>query len=267
MRTHPLPTDLVGRALALAQLTTLGRVPRLVHALVAGSLACGSDPPVDTQLSVAAEYVSVGVVRVSNAGATALRPFRFELSSMLVSGSKASAKLEGVGSEIELTGYYDGAEHLVVFELFDAAVTSTATESIAGLGMKLTDGKPSNGIADEISGFVEGHQGQVTLDGSFLGVSRRTVRIDPPQPDQLSAARSGLGEIEVMGGPGTIHGPIGVELYRFTSTDRNPVLTTARANDDGSFRVTLEGVPGDVVVVRANAAGVPSFGEFVAVPE
>ncbi|MBI2378331.1 MAG: hypothetical protein HYV07_30305 [Deltaproteobacteria bacterium] len=224
------------------------------------ALGCGAETTTSVQLSVASDYAATGVLRLSGPpeAPRVLELFRFTMTHLAVSGAKSQAEVTGTREPIHATGAYDGSEDLVTFSAFTTSLTSTGTLEVQSLGFKLTDGRPSDGIADEISGFLEGVSVDGPFDGSFLGISSKVSRIEAPKVDLISASPSGAGELLVLGSAGAIHGPLGVELYRFTRGDRNPASTTGRASDDGSFRVVVSGVVGDILVIRANAAGVPS---------
>lgn len=224
--------------------------------------ACGDSVAPPTELSLAESYDVAGVYRVLRDGVepVASEPFFFLLEELSSSGGELSGFVRRKGSEsrFPLSGSYDPDTGNFLFEPIEATLSSTVTELVQELGARGADARPTDGIADEAPGFFRSLTGSTVRDGGFLGISRVANRPDRPDETKIRAEVSGVGRVTVRGEAGSVTANLGVELYRFRLNQRNPTQTIEVATGEGSFQATVDGLEGELFLVRTVRAGVVS---------
>jgi hypothetical protein len=248
--------------------TPIARALLALVSLATGAPACGGEGPPARPLTLAEGYDLVGVARVAPDGiaASALTSVRLALEGVVVQGGRVRAELRGEASApVALEGAFSSETRTLRFEPTQGAFTGTVTESLTALGARADDdGAPSDGVADELSGFLRLTRGAAVLEATLLGAARASDR--PPAPDarKVAAAVSGLGRVRLAGAAGAVIPFSGVELLRFSLGLSEPRFALVQAREDGSFEIQAEGLPADVFVVRVRAAGRAS--DAVALP-
>jgi hypothetical protein len=242
---------------------------RLGLVLTAISIAgCGSDPETNL-LTLADTYDVIGVARVLPDGvaATELTDFAWTLRALRVQGGAVTGVLAPKDRTIEipLMGEIDGATGNFSFVPFEAALTSTASESVEQIGGTGFDGAPKNSIADDMTGFVKTRRGARVHQGFWIAASNGESR--PPVPDKakISANRESFGVAKVIGMPGAAAPTAQVELFVYFLAPGDPRFTTTVTRDDGSFEATVDALEGDHVIVRLRKAGIAGDGVSLAV--
>jgi hypothetical protein len=216
-------------------------------------------------LTVAKTYDAIGVVRVLPDGIQpmSLKGIQFVLDQLSVSNGKISGTITPKGSiapAVPLSGTFDAKSGMIVFDSVDVVLTGTASETIDQLGGRADDLLPKDGIADEISGYIETDYGSARTDGTFLGTQRQDVRPAAPMETKVHIMAESPGAVRVIGDPGAVMQLAGVEVFRFQVAQHDPVMTLGQAEKDGSFSVNVAGTTDDAFIVRARVAGIASDG-------
>lgn len=243
--------------------------PCLWLTLVVGLSGCGEELPSPTVLDLAPRYLGVGVVRVDRelGTASALRAFELELTDLVLAGGTVSGTaghLQG-GPRLRLNGTYDRENAQIRFTGGTGALTSTRSEQVARFGFRPEEG-PADGVAADLVGFIDTATVGATTSGRWVAVDPGQA-LDPPDRSRVSVAPSSrLGYYEVTGAAGASLGGAGVQILRFSLELDVPEAFVVPVRFSGEFIDDLRALPGDVLVLRAQAAGRFSHGIAVPVP-
>jgi hypothetical protein len=225
--------------------------------------ACGP-PPVSYQLTIAQAYDAVGVLRVFPDGVmpASLEEAYFVLDGLAVSNGKVVGHFtpKGRSSSVPLSGTFESSTGRLNFDPVSASLTTTSAESIEQLGGRADDKLPKDGLADEISGFIQARRGVEIANGTWLGTERQDHRPPPVSIEKVTLTAEDSSRVRVTGQPGATLGSVGVEIFRFQVAVHDPTLTVGQAEKDGSFSVPVDGVAEDAFILRALAAGIAGDG-------
>lgn len=245
------------------------RSPVILALLPPLAWACGDSVAPPTELSLATSYELTGVYRVLRDGVEPIsnHPLQLVFEELAISGETLSGFVRSADGQdrFPLSGSYDADRGDFLFSPFEATLSSTVTELVQELGARGADARPTDGVADEAPGFFRSLTGSTVRDGGFLGISRIDVRPDAPDETKIRAEVSDVGRVTIRGDAGSVPASIGVELYRFRLNQRNPTQTTEVANAQGSFQSTVDGLEGELFLVRTVRAGVVSRAKLVRV--
>lgn len=231
--------------------------------------ACGDSVAPPAELQLASSYELSGVYRVLRDGVEPLSAHDFGLvfEELAVSGGSLTGfvRVREREERVAISGRFDPERGDFLFEPFQATLSSTVTELVQELGARGVDARPTDGIADEAPGYFRSLTGSTVKDGGFLGISRIDLRPDPPDETKIRAEVSDVGRVTVRGEAGSAPASSGVELYRFRLNQRNPTQTTEVASAEGSFQSTIDGLEGELFLIRTVRAGVVSSARAVRV--
>jgi hypothetical protein len=234
-------------------------------------VSCGDDPPrLPTTLSLTETYDVAGVGRVLADGITPseLKPIYLLFDEIAVEGEQWTGLLQrkGTSERWPMSGTFDGDNGRWRIEQLEATLTSTFSERVEEFGAVAdADVRPRDGMANEAFGFLRTRQGSRVFDGTFLAISRGPNRPDRPDETRISAKVESLGLIEIVGETGAIERGLSLEIFRYRLGTRDPTQIIDRAQDDGSFLITMEANAGDMLLIRTLAAGVASDARAVPV--
>jgi hypothetical protein len=232
-------------------------------------VACGDSVAPPTELTLPEIYDLTGVYRVLRDGVDPIDSQVFQLSfeGLTVTGGVLSGTVrrKGADTSYPISGSYDQETGDFIFEPIEATLSSTVTELVQELGARGAEARPTDGIADEAPGFFRSLIGSTVRDGGFLGISRISNRPDRPDESKITAELTDVGRVTVRGAAGCVPANLGVELYRFRLNQRNPIQTVEVAAADGSFQSMIEGLEGELFLVRTVRAGVVSEARSVRV--
>jgi hypothetical protein len=241
----------------------------LLFLALAAIMACGDSVSPPMPLALATSYDVTGVYRVLRDGVEPIdsQPFYLLLEELAVNGTSVTGFVRRKGAEdrFALTGSYDVNTGDFIFEPSEATLSSTVTEFVQELGARGADARPTDSIADEAPGFFRSLIGSTVRDGGFLAISRIDNRPGRPDETKIRAELSGVGRVTLRGEAGSVPPNLGVELYRFRLNQRNPVQTIELAAADGSFQAMIDGLEGELFLVRTVRAGVVSEARAVRV--
>ncbi|MEQ9502822.1 MAG: hypothetical protein RIT81_38485 [Deltaproteobacteria bacterium] len=221
---------------------------------------CGSEPPTLRTLTLAETYDLSGVRRTftDRLSVTAQDPFTLTLEQVLDSGGQARATLrrtEGATPSIDLMGSFESADGRITFMPTSGAVWTDRIDVIDGVGGNAFDAKPTDGLANEIVGFVQTSSGSRHWEASFLAVARTPNRPEPLDAAGVTVSVPELGVVRIEGSAGTAPGSAGIEVFRHQMIERDADFTLHQALDDGSFNAEIVGFSDDLLLLRARVAG------------
>lgn len=244
-----------------------------VWALLALSLpvACGEEGPVIVELDLAPTYDGVGVARIARQLSLQpeLRVFELRFEQMRLAGGRVQGELTGEGSQVFLLdGRYDAAGTQVRFDGRSGTLTSTGTELVVNFGFRLEEGGPVDGVASELVGFVATATLGATAEGRWIAVEDRPDRLDTPDPSRVSVGPSTrIGRVIVEGASGASVGGAGLQIIRYSVDLDVPDVFSTPVGFDGDFILEIPGVPGDVLLLRAQSARRSSGAAALRIPE
>lgn len=238
----------------------------LILTLLAAS--CGSDPPTVRQLTLASTYDLSAVRRDFSDGVsvTAQHAVALTLEDVLDSGGNARAVLVGSGAPIDLMGSFDPADGRLRFDPTTGEVWSNRFDVVDGVGGTAVDGGPTDGLANEIVGFVQTSSGTGQYEASYLAVARVADRPDPIVEANTTLEVRALGEVRIVGSAGAAPGSAGVEVFRHQLLEREPEFTLHQARDDGTFVIDVVAFEGDLLLLRTRLTGRASTAVAFVVP-
>lgn len=233
--------------------------------------SCGSDRPSVRSLTLAETYDLSGVRRDFSDGltVTAQHAYTLVLEQVLDSGGMARATLrrtEGASASIDLMGSFDPSDGRLSFVPTTGAVWSDRVDVVDGIGGNAFDASPTDGLANEIVGFVQTSSGSAQYEASFLAVARTDTRPAELDGSRVTVTSPELGRVRIEGSAGTALGSAGIEVFRHQLIERESFFTFHQARDDGSFTADIEGFSSDLLILRARVAGRAGPSIAVSVP-
>ena len=246
-----------------------GLLPLTLAFLVASVIACGDSVAPPMPLTLSPSYDVTGVYRVLKDGVEPIdsQPFYLLFEELSANNGALSGfvRRKGASERFEVSGSYDADTGDFIFEPIEATLSSTTTELVQELGARGADARPTDQVADEAPGFFRSLIGSTVRDGGFLAISRADNRPDRPDESKIRAELTGVGRVTIRGEAGSVTPNLGVELYRFRVNQRNPIQTIELARADGSFQAMVDGLEGELFLVRTVRAGVVSDARAVRV--
>jgi hypothetical protein len=220
--------------------------------------SCGGDKTPSTVITLADGYDAIGAGRILPDGLTpaALQMVQFSLE-IQASGGHAVGRIQRTGgTPAMIMGDFDTMGVLSILPL-DGAVTGTTAERIEHLGANALDAKPTDGIADELAGYLRTSRsnGRV-FDGSFFATSRISGRPAAPDASKITIAAMAGGKARVVGTAGAVPAIAGIESYAYNLADHDPKQSQGQAGSDGAFQFTVDALEGDLILLRANQVGI-----------
>jgi hypothetical protein len=239
---------------------------RAIVLLVGLSAACGSTAPAPP-LSLAPDYDFAGVARVFADG---IMPSTFRGLYIAIEGIKVtSGRVSGTVRRRDpnaipamVSGCFDPQTGQMMLDQLSASLTSTATEQVTAFGGRGDDIIPKDGIADEISGYLDTTVTPEKTEAILFGTQRSDQRPAPPADDKITLMSEGPGKVRVLGAASAVIGLSGVEVYRFQLAMRDPTMSFVQAMSDGSFSLLVDGLVGEMFILRVRSAGIASDGRY-----
>lgn len=234
--------------------------------------ACGSgDPPTFTTLTLASSYDLIGVRRDFPDGLTVTTqsPMTLALEGVVSSGEALRGRLirtEGNTPAIDLMGTFDPSDGRIAFSATTGPVWSDRVDTLEGIGGNAIDGTPTDGVANEIVGFVQTSTGSSQIEASFLAVARTDRRPDGVDQSLVTVEIPELGLVRIVGAAGAAPRSAGIEVFRHQLIERNAEFSLHQAMDDGSFSISVPGFSGDLFLLRVRLSGRASTGIAVLAP-
>lgn len=232
--------------------------------------ACGSDPPVEVQLSLGPRYEVLGVARALPDGVTpeSLAPLSFRYEMLASSGGRIAGKLvSATGAESAIAGDLDPKSGDFSVEPLSFALTGTAPANVVELGGRGFDGTPSDGVVDDMSGYLrlEWPGGARALQAYTIAASPAANAPSAPDVSKIMAARTGLGRARVAGDAGAILPRSAVEIFVHRLALEPPKMSLVTSADDGAFTADIDASEGDALLIRARNVGIAGPAAFVGV--
>lgn len=231
--------------------------------------ACGDGDAGAGALALTDTYDVIGVGRVLPDGLlpTHHRPFFWSLSNISATAGQVSLQVlqKGAAAAVGAAGSYDALSGRLSLDPFTASLTTTVTETATAMGADASEGTPSDGLAHELSGFIETRAGDSVLEGRFLAVSRTGRTPAAPDGQKVAAVSPMLGVVDVDGAAGSVIAHAAVEIFVYTLGLLDPAFFLTKADGDGAFHATVDGLVDDVVVIRARSGGTAGDGRWVVV--
>lgn len=229
-------------------------------------LACGGSGGGTTRiLTLATTYDALGVARTLADGVTPteMNEVYFRIDGVSTSGGRVSGSVapNGGPGAFEFDGRFD-EDGMLTMPIGEAPLTSTIAETVDELGGVAEDTKPTDGVADEINGYIRTRFGLSIHDGSFLAVARQSARPDPIDESKVTLESTELAEVRIQGSAGAVMGLAGVEVFRFRLRDTTPEFSLYQAREDGSFDLRVTAIQEDVFLLRARVVGKASDARF-----
>ena len=216
---------------------------------------------------MASSYDAIGVARRLPDGLVpeALVPIELSFDNMRASGGRVTGLVARSGSAdaIELTGDFDSSSGDIVFTPGARATFFGGAHTLEQLGGRADEGRPTDGIADELVGFVGTSTGAARVQGRFIATARVDGRPQPPDFSKITAMVADLGEVTISGGPETAPPLSGIEIFRHTLAKEEPDFRQEPVAEDGSFSVTITALPEDMLIIRRRMTGRASDAGFV----
>jgi hypothetical protein len=222
-------------------------------------VGCGTDPPPIAQLTLASRYEVVGVARLFPDGLTVgrQRPFSFVLEDLQSSGGRAVGVAKGSVPSLpaSLSGTFEADEGQLRLGPGDGALTSTVSERIVALGGIAEDALPKDGIAQEISGFINSTFGVMLSEGRLLAIADYDGRPPTPDKSKITLTPMGLGKYLAQGTAGAVASGAAIEIRRHQLDMSDTTNDNFLAREGGAFEQEIDGLPGDIVLLSARSAG------------